>query len=69
MSKFEYLCIEAPHSRYTEDRIGGERALRVPQVECIMNELGSHGWELVSGGYATTITGKGGPLLFFKRPL
>lgn len=67
MQKWEYMCIQAPHTRAASTKVAGENAVRVPQVEAIMNALGDEGWELVcEWNYA--VSGKAGPTLLFKRP-
>lgn len=68
MQQWEYMCLQAPHSSHRDERVGGEKAERIPQIEAIMNGLGGQGWELVAGGHASSLTGSKGPLLFFKRP-
>ena len=67
MQKWEYMCLQAPHTRTSSAKIAGETVHPVPQIEKIINELGEQGWEL-TGVWEYAVSGKAGPTLFFKRP-
>jgi hypothetical protein len=62
VQKWEYLQLSLPHSREKSDKIAGEQAGHVVQIEAILNELGNQGWEVV--GYSAT----GSHYFTLKRP-
>lgn len=70
MLKWEYLCLEAPHSTAKDDRVAGEKVRHVQKIETIMNALGAEGWELVAvrDELLSENQHNFGTVLFFKRP-
>jgi hypothetical protein len=47
MTRWEYMAIVLPHDRTRDEKVAGEKVLRIPQIERILNEWGTQGWEVV----------------------
>lgn len=66
---WEYMFVILPHDRTVETKVGGEKVLRVPQIETILDGLGAEGWEVVGFAMAahSGMGGVGQPRVILKR--
>ncbi|GEM_PF-4601333 len=69
MQQWEYMYITLRHTWVREEKIAGESAYHIHQIEAILNVLGSQGWEVIGSTQTASGTGKQNyPRFTLKRP-
>jgi hypothetical protein len=69
LTRWEYKVVFLPHTRLRDDQAAGEKVKHMFQIEAVLNEWGSQGWEVVGHSDSYAWDGHPGASFTLKRPV